>query len=259
MALANLPAYLSEPNYYRIRYQLAASMLNAESDSQPTKSDTWAQRESLVLQVTATTMGVHGTDGPVEAARSLVDEALATLKLLDEADAVRRQRFLRFRRKAPPDETRFATFLRQTILPCAQLVLAGALDVEVEPGAGLHNYELVRESLDEKLTSYRAYYNSSCYLASSPAADDWSARALSDLRISLRLAQGSERAQLASWAERDPSLTNLRNAEETGFRDAVDLAASSLPDPDSATSNAASSRQPRKRVPRPRRRPDAPA
>jgi hypothetical protein len=230
-----LREYLSDPNYYRLRYQLAAQHANLAATS-----DDRSQRERAIDS--AASLG-HQTE-----------QVLDSLTRLPKPLEVRQQRLLRF--------------LAATVEPCAALIVAG-LSVTPSDVAPLQSYlrpkvrlEIRRRHSWSSATfepipwSYRALYNLACCEAGRLHADLEPSRldaptlsamtgvpagtrsredslAMWALRHAVRTAPpGNERRELVRWAQADPSLDPVKTRYEARFEQI--LAIYSMPEPPAA-------------------------
>jgi hypothetical protein len=195
------------PDWYRIRYQLAALYLNRASFHEG------GPRLAEDLQ--------QALGESTELARVSVDVALT------EGAPVRPRR-MRWQRAERVQERRdLSDFLRSTIVPSALTLLAGALLVDREQNppvlrasVELHSYRDVLNALDndeldpDELVKFverqaqlapRVYYNLACYQASRQdvlKAKKWLELALLNTTI-------TERVALLKIIERDTTLTEV--------------------------------------------------
>jgi hypothetical protein len=233
--------YLSDPNYYRLRYQLAAQLLNWHASLTAADVDPEAERvdrfnilygEGSVEQKGEPSSEERSAElglaarGEAQASR-LSGEAKGTLatylarRLELELEAThgwfsRSLRIILRRRPAPLSlaDERLEVFLAGTVDPCAQILQAGAALYQGRPWDG----DLVVEELglrDAGSLSYRVHYNAACYWAAraQQQEDETEAflrRSLDALRDALRICPTRRREELLDWLGNDPTLVQLR-------------------------------------------------
>jgi thioredoxin-like negative regulator of GroEL len=200
------PHYLGDANYFRLRYQQAALLLNVclrkVGLSDPRSRDDLDPRLRHELQDCLTS------------ATETLEEANLVVARYESKSKRRRVLWLGLRHHTlTAKEKRLKHFLTSTVTPCTEVVFAGArrlLDAGQEHDAD-DLVEDVRKRAEkhELKFSYRVHYNLACYGASS---DDATARdrALDDLRTAFLRATGLRRAELIASAWCDPSLDPIR-------------------------------------------------
>jgi hypothetical protein len=204
------PRYLSDPNYYRLLYQLAAQLLHAEIAGQPSTLE----------------QPLHDIHDALSAAKFASTTGHAEQNTLADrkAEVERFPRKLRFWKGLEPREEALKDFLDRQMVPCADLILAGALAARGRVEEADSQYSSVR-SATRPDTSYRVHYNLACYASTRAAHESegrWIAESLKSLRLALGTARGRVRTDLASWSLIDPSLAALRrSAAEEEFDELV--------------------------------------
>jgi hypothetical protein len=195
--------YLSDANYYRLGYQLAAQLLNRRL----------ARRDEAPPDDTARDPQGSDLPDPLDVARRvLADTRLMLAWFCDRSSRTKWRRWNRIE----PHEERLITFLAETVEPCTHLAAATALHERRETGdlemAQQHVDAVMERARDNKL-SYRVYYSLACWQARLADPSDAEGRlelALEYLDKSLSMAPRARAIALAEWAEKDPSLTGLR-------------------------------------------------
>jgi hypothetical protein len=193
--------YLTDPNYYRLGYQLTAQLLNREA------AKTSRQRQ----EVSRT-----GERDALDVAEHVL--ASTRVMLAWYCDRLNRGRWWRRRLRIKPHERRLMTFLAETVEPCTHLGAAAAIyarDPQEEERWGPHLRAVLDRERGNRL-SYRAYYSLACWQAmradrsDGPVADECYKRALEYLDTALSKAPPTRAHELAEWAKRDPLLYGLR-------------------------------------------------
>lgn len=259
-------AHLLDPNYYRLYYQLAAQRLNdaidqrnhedsapeqhADASSVQTKARLDWERRDLDRQIARNEAGLANIRSDKMAAlaqgdaETIVKTTFKTISRLVQIAQTKPR--LRRARKLNTQQARLLRFLEETVSPCAELVVAGAIAAQGHPVKANERAAPVRDrviepkdtrflSLDPKdkrdpaiiaaerigeaPASFRVAYNLACYeaaLLDESVADENSQptpaaqRALFALRIALRDAPNRrQRTALVTWAEEDPALEPL--------------------------------------------------
>jgi hypothetical protein len=201
-------AYLLEPNYYRLAYQLSAqqlhlSLLPSKAKRSPVE-DRWAY-EAL------------------ESAHRVVREGKDVLKSFERRERLIDKWWPLYRRRLDAPERRLQRFLAETVVPCARMVAAIVLAQRSEFDDAERHAHVVRSLREKGRLSYRALYNLACYevavaeAGSSPSrnrppreSDEAFSAALSALGEALRRVVPRARLELVHWAEKDPGLMALR-------------------------------------------------
>src|SRR3954447_14984570 len=117
----------TDPNYYRLGYQLSAQLLNSEHASE-------GQGDFKVLDVLfgGVDRGVRPAASKPAGARIVAERfrkvAIATMTRYDTQK--RSAGRWRFWRRLEPSEERLRRFLCCTVIPCLELVIAGSLRAE---------------------------------------------------------------------------------------------------------------------------------
>jgi hypothetical protein len=195
-------AALTDPNYYRLAYQLAAQQLHAglaaRHDTAPDDLPAYVQEEKI--------------PDASEVADKLIDDTGAML----DSFRGRRERGLRLWIPRVGDyEERLFQFLDGTVEPCA-IVLRAAIGRARGSGEGASEVAAVEGRAQADELSYRALYNLACWHAD---------KANNALRYLYRALSGVARRrspELIFWALRDPSLSPLRDGpRRDAFYDVV--------------------------------------
>jgi hypothetical protein len=211
------PTYLKEPNYYRLGYQLSAQLLNSELAG---KHEPRGFRALDVLfgefSRGPRQLPVPKREGARTVAERFCRQANQTLTRYEaQRDGAG---WGRFWRKLGPSEERLRKFLRYTVIPCLELVVAGSLRSEGEIEAAEKRVRPLRaRTEDRKRVSYRVLYNLACY---ETGAEQAPGSALAFLRQALRKAPEDRQHDLAKWARKDPSLSGLH--AQRGFDELLD-------------------------------------
>lgn len=199
--------YLLQPNYYRLSYQLSAQLLNSEHPA--------GQRVHGGKKRFDPNSILYGRTGPRGRSDNLTRARVEAERAMDEAEAVlqwltSRERGL-WRLLQPLDhvESRLQTFLRRTVVPCLDLIVASSLRHEDWAEAEVRVAPL-RDAAERGSLSYRALYNLACFEAGS---DDTLVRALALLKRALREAPEGRQRELARWAAKDPAFGQMRKAK----------------------------------------------
>ena len=236
--------YRDDPNYYRLGYQLAAQQLNRAIASTSTEARASHARAAFA------------------SAESVIDDATAKVENYDYTEAMQGRW-----QSLEPRQQRLRRFLKQTVVPCAEVVRAGALLAQGKKADAERLIEPLKERAAETTASvpapyrvapsrlsYRVYYNLACYEGTIPPerpstrmdvrtyagevlagydvaepAEPYE-QAMSYLFEAFRRCHGRRRGLLARWAELDPAFHAIREDALSGrvFRDLV--ASCKLPD-----------------------------
>lgn len=190
-------SYRTDPNYYRLAYQLAAQQVNGAICRQQGRSPSTEQDRVAIRSRFE------------EGLRSAQDVASSTREVID-AYRERQAEYRWWRRRGPRKlnarEQRLLRFLARTVHPCAVLLAAGALLFLEEEERAEKLAEGIRAGGGRDDLSYRVYYNLACYEAGRGRHE----QALEDLRIALHKVSGRRRTSLVQWAGADPSLELIR-------------------------------------------------
>ena len=220
--------YLNDANYYRLGYQLAAQEMNVECAVE-------SRRDRGVLEAVNILYGEfsridsrseHGRTGGRRRARATASEFLRDAETTLDWYAERESTnwWWPFPDKLTVPEQRLRRFLRRTVIPCRQLVIAATLRDQA-PDEAEDWARPVRRRAAEGKVSYRGLYNLACFEAGAEEETDaeeeeGAGPALDYLREALAEAPGDRAAELASWARKDPSLKRLQGTTE--FEQLVD-------------------------------------
>jgi hypothetical protein len=188
--------YVEDPNYFRLRYQLAAMQLNAALGGHALVIDGHRATPQDLLKET-----VASASAVIEECQGLLERYRTRTQQRDWRRGFRKHRLR-------PNEARLQGFLKRTVLPSAQIVLAGALREQGHLEQATEIVADVRARVDTGL-SYRAIYNLACYEASGDEGTAGPRVALEELRQAFRHAHGRRRWRLVAWAREDPSLEPL--------------------------------------------------
>jgi hypothetical protein len=231
-----------DPNYYRLRYQLAAQLLHLQASRGSRKrrgqglewlraldrtgTFTDVDREARVIDPDALPAAAEKAAVELaEEARSQLDAykpMYAAVKAYEERPRYSRWwRQLTLRRpEVPLRDRRLKAFLESTVEPCAELLSAGALAYRGEwTEADRLVAPISRRNIAE--LSYRVHYNLLCFRAlrsqrenaSQTEREEDSRLALQSLRDTLRLCPTQRRRELLVWLRRDPTLAPLTETE----------------------------------------------
>jgi hypothetical protein len=203
-----LRAYLAEPHYFRLGYQLAAQYAN------------WLLETEDLDRPDDELPDADDAGRAIEIAEQVAAEARETIDWYE----ARQQAHRWWNPWSPsallPKERRLLRFLSGTVEPSAQLVAAGLfVSIVGDIGSGEDRAGPIRtRARDESDLSYRALYNLACYETSRGQPPlDWEHNpfhlALQALGLAFRRTGGRFRAELAHWASSDPALAPLRVAE----------------------------------------------
>lgn len=203
--------YLLQPNYYRLSYQLSAQLLNSEHPTGKRVKRVRLSKERLdpgsVLhgQTGRRACGDNLTRARIEAESAKIEAEQVLLWLQSREKGVRRI-------LQPLDrvEKRLRDFLRRTVVPCLDLVIASSLRT-TNPDEAYKRVAPLREAAAGNSLSYRALYNLACFEA---GKKDTSAQALALLRRALREAPEERQRELALWAATDPAFRPLKRAKD---------------------------------------------
>jgi hypothetical protein len=205
------PTYLTDANYYRLAYQLAAQQINASLDT------AGPSRQHVRFEPAAEELLKDG----LNSALRLQKQATVVLDWYDKRERTAKGWWPWDSRKLAPGEQRLQHFLSTTVQPCAVVLVAGALLYrgDIEPAESF--VTALRSREDASNLSYRVYYNLACYDVARGEAlergdtelesDAPFERALAALRRALAGAHGRPRKELIRWAEKDPSLQPIRD------------------------------------------------
>lgn len=216
---ASTQRFLTDPNYYRLGYQLAAQLLNREL----------ALREDEPHYESLSGRGDEPGDDP-RVSELFTDPLAIAERLLVDTDSMLawyRDRLARAKwrpwvRAVQPHEQRLITFVSGTVEPCAHLIAAAVLLERgvTDPERVEGHVDAVMERARGNELSYRGYYGLACWHARLFRASDDRAflqRALGDLRTALSKASHKRAVELARWAVRDPSLRVVRRSDRPAF------------------------------------------
>jgi tetratricopeptide (TPR) repeat protein len=228
-----IPKYLFEPNYYRLRYKLAASLIHERLKPSPPSSAPVAndhdQASGAPAESKLSTLIDTDTSNAVAATKRLLGDAERFIRTYED-----RPRWKLWGQPAP--EVRLYRFLVLIVVPCAKLVLAGCylIDEKIADAQKLYDSVIAPSELPgqrriapTRRMSYRVQYNLACYLSMRNDSPDMS-KALRHLSSALKSARGADRYRLAVWARRDPSLETMRSNAEKTFNEILSEASASF-------------------------------
>jgi hypothetical protein len=220
--------YLLDPNYYRLGYQLAAQRLNSAIQRRTqTRIPILSDERGDGVQASAIEPELAQSRA---AEREIARYVRRELKLAREdglalnaraSEAIKSIENLRgplswvgLHPRPNAQQRRLRRFLVETVIPCSELVVAGAFAVSGRRGQAERHAAPVREMVKSSQTSYRAAYNLACYELTAfngqPSLES-TAWALEALRIALKAASNSrQRSALIAWARDDPALAPMR-------------------------------------------------
>jgi hypothetical protein len=221
--------YLFDPNYYRLGYQLAAQRLNSaiqrstqmRTPNQSDKPDDDAQIPRVEPQPAETrASGRDVARWRLERALELArDDGLELIARASEtitsiANLPGRLSWMGLHPRPNAQQRRLRRFLIETVIPCSELVVAGAFAAMRMPGQAERHAAPVREQVKSSQASYRAAYNLACYELAAfdgEPSEESTAWALEALRIALKEAPNArQRSALIAWARDDPALEPMR-------------------------------------------------
>lgn len=200
--MSALPAYMTEPNYYRLAYQLASQKANWLVSARKQRGGTSVGAEAPTPR------------DVFDAVDDVVTTARGVLAVYSVEGSRRRWRGLLGPRRFSPSERRLLRFLETTIIPSSLLIAAGTYLLVGDVESGEDIAASIRAQAADGSLSYRSLYNLACYEATASLNGDrvrfHGEAALAALRVSLRGADPRLRAELARWALVDPTLARLR-------------------------------------------------
>jgi hypothetical protein len=237
--------YYYDANYHRLNYQYAAQLLHRELAPDFGKSPAAGpKRRRTFLGLASGSAKVSGAgqdslkaDEELLGQLDLPSARRAADRARREAEEVCREFKDRRRRgkvtrwlRLSDGEKRLYEFLRRTVIPCLELVSAGAERQEKndETAQDVVAPLLQKAKKGSEEISYRAIYNLACFEAGGTGSSQQAA-AINYLRDAFRLVPGDRRDELAGWAWRDPSLDSIRTTQKNQFADAVGPPARPLP------------------------------
>jgi hypothetical protein len=231
----NVERWRIDPNYYRLSYHLAAQRVNwfAEAGVGALQNvpgeflehgedvlEQLAQEAppgvvDLLGQIREAFEHIKRLERAIEGAKTLIAEANEAIELVEAG--VRRRALPD--RSPNPGEERLLRFLKRTVEPCAQVLLAGGEFFRGQREEAEARVTGLRARPESRF-SYRVHYNLACYEATRAAVEDDPDvsdarldRSLEDLRAAFRKAGGQTEVELIQWAETDPSLAPLQTSE----------------------------------------------
>jgi hypothetical protein len=203
--------FLTDSNYYRLGYQLAAQLMHREESGQ--RPEARHQTAFEILYGDRKQLRRDPFD-PAGEAEDLIGKAKEVLRWFQDRQETKRWRL--FQGKLTIKEERLQTFLRRTVIPCLTIVIAASLR-RTDPLGAEKKVAPLRSECEAQLQtrvqkptiSYRAVYNLACYEAGDPEMrKQWVLRYLA---AALDLAPGGRRSELGNWARKDPSFGHLRD------------------------------------------------
>lgn len=214
--------YLADANYHRLGYQLAAQLMHREVAQQKRRP---IIEEAFEILYSSRDRQAPRGDNPQREAKKFAADAMA---VIDHYQRKRNQKtWLVLPGKLTPKEERLEEFLRRTVLPCLEIVIAASLRPTDRAGAEAivaplrERAKIVAGGEDHcrylEAISYRTLYNLACY---ETGGEDSEKGALSYLAAALERAPGARRRELGKWAAKDPSLASLQ--ESATFRELVE-------------------------------------
>jgi hypothetical protein len=247
--------YFDDPNYWRLSYQLTALRLNAfvaTEQGELSLVDLQAELAELEAEIDGNEISsglASYLDGlrrivavrreasavVASGATELIEEGGREIRRLqsemDGGDEARGSEHL--------NQRRLRRFLRRTVIPCAEIVMAATELHAGEVEASEARIEEIRRRARSEPFGYRVHYNLACYEAerAGPEPEDGNrdkARegratdALADLRAALRMSHGVARMELVARARSDPALGYLQSERtdrerKNRFRRLLDL------------------------------------
>jgi tetratricopeptide (TPR) repeat protein len=208
--------YRADPTYYRLGYQLAAQLMNSEHAREQKREQSTPGPTAQLLR-RPSDAGAGPTPEKTEArttAESFERDAQKTLERFKSRENAQLFPHCHGLRET---EKRLQAFLKCTVVPCLELVIAACGRDESEARSKVKRLEL-RAGYGN--LSYRALYNLSCYEATNPKPNQ--DLAFKYLGQALRLAPGDRQRELVRWANEDPSLKSLPKEELKELLDSFD-------------------------------------
>jgi tetratricopeptide (TPR) repeat protein len=208
--------YSADPTYYRLGYQLAAQLMNSEhAGEQKGKQSSPGPIAKLLRWPgdagTGATPKKAQARATAESFERDAQEILERFKGRENAQLFPRCHAL------SETEKRLQTFLKCTVVPCLELVIAACGRDKDEAKSKVKRLELRAKYGD---ISYRALYNLACYEATDPEPNQ--DLAFKYLGQALRLAPGDRQRELVRWADEDPSFKRLPKEELDELLDPFD-------------------------------------
>jgi hypothetical protein len=206
------PKRLLDPDYYRLRYQLAAQLMHRQE-----KTVGWEPHYATALDILygerlQTEKGHAGADAESEA-QELIEDARTTLCFFEQQE--RTKRWGLFPVKLTIKQQRLRQFLLRTVVPCLEIVIAASRRRGERSGGEAELVPLRRaiEAQQEgpesrRTVSYRVLYNLACYEAGGRAPNRRAT--MGYLAHALEEAPADRRHELGKWARKDPSFDALR-------------------------------------------------
>lgn len=211
---STLPQRLFDPDYYRLRYQLAAQLMHREETRREGK------RRRRVRFATPSDI-LHGERLPADERRApaeaealaLIDDARRALSFFEER--VRTKKWGLLPVELTVRQQRLREFLLRTVVPCLEILVAASRRHTGRRSAGEAQLTTLRHAIkdqrrapkSERSVSYRVIYNLACYEAGGEAPDK--ATVMEYLRQALDEAPADRRRELGRWAGKDPSFKAL--------------------------------------------------
>lgn len=229
--------HLAEPNYYRLVYQLAAQRMHAYLTTVGESGENGETNAGDISPVDGAT-----GEAAIEAPRFLMAARTGADRLIKEASSM--QAWFRVRadepwwvrgRRLKPGERRLKQFLSETVLPSAELLVAGLMVAEGKCADAERLAQPIRDKVQDANLSYRTAYNLACYEVAAAAPDESGGEAvgavehqvdaqldhahldaaLKALREALSGVHGPRRLDLGRWARKDPAMKALSECSQT--------------------------------------------
>jgi hypothetical protein len=213
------PQMLLDPDYYRLRYQLAAQLMHRQE-----KGGGWEPHYATALDILyGERLQTEKRPTKVEAeaeAQALIEDARTTLRFFEKQEQTKRWGLLPV--KLTVKQQRLRQFLLRTVVPCLEIVIAAARrnaegadsEAELSPLRRTIEDQRHRPQLD-RAVSYRVLYNLACYEAGGRVPNREAT--MGYLAQALVQAPADRRQELGKWARKDPSFGALR--EDPAFEE----------------------------------------
>lgn len=210
-------AYLTDANYHRLGYQLAAQLMHRETAVR--KRESFFDTALDILYGEREGLAPRGDAARRRAMEFAADAEAVVLRFRKQRET---KRWLVLRGRLSPREERLEEFLCRTVLPCLTILIAASTR-ETDPREAERQIAPLRRRAETGETvghlegvSYRTLYNLACYEAGERTAGV-SRQAVAYLAAALEEAPGSRRQELGRWAVKDPSLAPLKG--DPGFEE----------------------------------------
>jgi hypothetical protein len=210
------PSRLFDPDYYRLRYQLAAQLMHRQEEGVG-RAIGYATAFDILYGERVQT-NERRAQAEVEA-QELIDDAQSTLRYFEQEEM--KKKWGLFPVKLTVKQQRLRQFLLHTVVPCLEIVIAASRR-RTESG-GEAEIALLRHAVEDqrvkpepqRTVSYRVLYNLACFEADGEAPNKEAT--MEYLAQALESAPADRRQELGKWARRDPSFKALQ--EDPAFKE----------------------------------------